>query len=125
MIQVYTYTVQLPEGRDPGEAVTTLQVNLDRMASRDPHLVRAEAEAQVQPERLLFLRVWFQDNDRWYIQKKIKFPVVAALRKVGLGLKDIRSTQVETPPDGRIQRTPRKPPPARWGPQDWYSGDTA
>lgn len=125
MIQVYTYTVALPEDRDPQEVLTVLNTNLERMVSRDAHLVKAEVEVQVYPAKLVFLKIWFQDSDRWYIQKKIKFPVVAALRKVGLNLKDVRSTQVETPPDGRIQRTPRKPPPARWGPQDWYSEDTA
>lgn len=125
MIQVYTYSIRPPEGIDPQEAGETLTKVLDRMAARSEYLIQAEVTLDFAKDEhdvehpWLFLKIWFQDRDRWLISKRIKFPVVTALRKSGMGLKNVRAVQVETPPDGRINRTPRKPPAPRWQPVEW------
>jgi hypothetical protein len=58
----------------------------------------------------------YQGRDRWYIHKKIKFPLVAALRRVGMKVEHVKSTQVSVPVSGRDRPTPRMPPPLEWEP---------
>lgn len=122
MIQIYTYTLTPPEGSNPREVQATLQTVVERMVARSDWMIKVETDVAAD---LLYLKLWFKGSDRWYIQKRIKFPVTAALRKAGMTMANIRTTQVETPLDGRVLRTPRKPPPPRWEPQDWYTEELA
>jgi hypothetical protein len=57
------------------------------------------------------LTMLYQARDAWYIHKKIKFPLVAALRRANLRIEHVRSTQVSAPVSGRDRPTPRVPPP--------------
>jgi hypothetical protein len=116
MIRVYTFTFTTPDGMDVAQAGQLITKQLDRMAAQSESLVKAQVHAEP-PE--LVLRMWFQGADRWRIQQRIKYPLVAAIRKGGLSMEQLKSTQIDIPANGRDKPTPRVPPPARWAPVDW------
>lgn len=118
MIRIYTFTLQPPEGFDFVTAGELMTKQLNRMAAQSDAIVKAEVHAE--PPNVI-LKMWFQGADRWRIQQRIKYPLVAAIRKAGLKMEHLKSTQIDIPVDGSKLRVPRVPPPARWAPQDWYN----
>lgn len=110
MIRVYTFTIEPPPHVDPLVAGPLMTKQLDRMAAQSKELL--EAEIEVTADKKIVLRVIYQARDAWYIHKKIKFPLVAALRKGNLRMDHVKATQIAAPVSGRDRPTPRVPPPA-------------
>lgn len=111
MIRIYTFTIQPPEHVDAMLAGELMTKQLDRMAAQSKELL--ESVIELTEEGKLVVTITFQGRDRWYIHKKIKFPLVAALRRANLKMEHIKSTQVSVPLSGRDRPTPRVPPPPR------------
>lgn len=107
MIRIYTFTVAPPEG-NAAELAEKIDQFLTRVSDTSKELL--EAQVEVVGERFVIVMT-YQGRDQWYILKKIKFPLVAALRKVGLKMENVKSTQVSAPISGRDRPTPRIPPP--------------
>lgn len=108
MIRIYTFNIEPPGHVDPVEAGELMTKQLDRMAATNPDLV--EALVELNEDNKLILTITFQARDAWYIHRKIKFPLVAALRKANLKMEHVRSTQISVPVSGRDRPTPRVPP---------------
>jgi len=111
MIRIYTFTIRPPEGVDPMVAGPLMTKQLDRMAAQSKELLEATVEATENGE--LIVTMLYQARDAWYIHKKIKFPLVAALRRGGLKMEHVKATQISAPVSGRDRPTPRVPPPPR------------
>lgn len=109
MIRIYTFTIHPPSDVDPVTAGELMTVQLDRMAAQSKELL--ESVIELTSDGKLVLTITYQARDAWYIHKKIKFPLVAALRRAGLKMEHVRSTQVTAPVSGRDRPTPRVPPP--------------
>lgn len=108
MIRIYTFTIQPPAGTDLVLAGELMTKQLDRMAAVNPDLV--ESYLELTEDDKLVLTITFQARDAWYIHRKIKFPLVAALRKANLKMEHVRSTQIQRPISGRDRPAPRVPP---------------
>lgn len=109
MIRLYTFTVQPPKHVDIMTAGPLITKQLDRMAAQSKELLEATVEATEDGD--LLISILYQARDAWYIHKKIKFPLVAALHKGNLKMEHVKSTQVSIPANGRDRPTPRVPPP--------------
>jgi hypothetical protein len=109
MIRIYTFTIEPPADVDPQVAGPLMTKQLDRMAAHSKELL--EAEVELLDDGRLMMRMMFQGRDLWYIQKRIKYPLVAALLKGKMSMKHVKSTQVSAPPSGRDRPAPRIPPP--------------
>jgi hypothetical protein len=110
VIRIYTFTVQPPPDFDVLAAGKLMTRYLDQVAARSKELLEAVIEAT--EDGRLVLTLTYQARDQWYIHKKIKFPLVAALRRVGLTMEHVKSTQVSAPTSGRDRPAARMPPPA-------------
>lgn len=107
MIRIYTFTIAPPEGNATELAPEVYQF-LAEISGKSRELL--EAEVEVVGDRFVIVMT-FQGRDQWYILKKIKYPLVAALRKVGLKMEHVKSTQISAPVSGRDRPAPRVPPP--------------
>ena|SRR5688500_3247212 len=108
MIRIYTFTIEPPARTDLVTAGELMTKQLDRMAATNPDLV--ESDLELTEDNKFILTITFQARDAWYIHRKIKFPLVAALRKANLKMEHVRSTQISVPVSGRDRPTPRVPP---------------
>lgn len=116
MIRIYTFTIEPPEDVDPAVAGPLMAKQLDRMIAQSKELL--EADVELADDGRLIMSMMFQGRDRWYIHKKIKYPLVAALLKGQMSMKHVKATQVSAPPSGRDRPAPRVPPPAL--PGEWF-----
>lgn len=107
MIRIYTFTIAPPES-NAAELAPEVYQFLAEISGKSKELL--EAEVEVVGDRFVIVMT-FQGRDQWYILKKIKYPLVAALRKVGLKMEHVKSTQISAPVSGRDRPTPRVPPP--------------
>lgn len=107
MIRVYTFTVVPPEG-NAAELAPEVDKFLTGISNGSKELL--EAQIEVIDDRFVIVMT-YQGRDQWYILKKIKFPLVAALRRVGLKIEHVKSTQMSAPISGRDRPAPRVPPP--------------
>jgi hypothetical protein len=110
VIRIYVFTIEPPKHVDVMVAGPLMVKQLDRMAAQSRELL--EASVEVADEGKLLVKIMYQARDAWYIHKRIKFPLVAALNKGGLKMNDVKSTQVIVPENGRNRPAPRVPPPA-------------
>lgn len=108
MIRIYVFTVEPPDGVDPLVAGPLMTKQLDRMAAQSRELLESVVEAS--DDGKLIVRMLFQGRDQWYIQKRIKYPLVAALRRGGLRIEHVKATQISAPPSGRDRPAVRVPP---------------
>ena len=108
MIRIYTFTVEPPAHVDLTTAATTIAQHLTAISANSKELL--EAGVEVVGEQVV-MTMTYQGRDRWYIHKKIKFPLVATLRKADMKMEHVRSTQISVPESGRDRPTPRVPPP--------------
>lgn len=114
MIRVYTFTIVPPKHIDATMAGELMTRQLDRMAAQSKELL--ESVIELTEEGKLILTITYQARDAWYIHKKIKFPLVAALRRGNLKMEHVRSTQISAPVSGRDRPAPPPPPPIEWKP---------
>lgn len=117
MIRIYTFTIQPPEDVDPMVAGPLMTKQLDRAAANSRELL--ESTVEVTDDGKIIVTMMYQARDAWYIHKRIKFPLVSALRRGGLKMQHVKTTQIGTPISGRDRPTPRVPPPVTSEPYVW------
>lgn len=114
MIRIYTFTIVPPKGTDLVVAGQLMTKQLDRMMAQSRDIVEADVEATETGE--ILLRIMYQARDAWYIHKKIKFPLVAALRRANLKMEHLKATQVTAPVSGRERPAAKVAPATPWLP---------